>query len=72
MVDCFIFPATPEKKGQSIRPVAKARVLTSVEQRKMFQEKVEQKGVGEECKEKRMQEREKKRNEKAKSKKKYY
>ena len=69
LVDCFIFPATPEKKAQSIRPVAKARVLTSVEQRKMFREKVEQKRVEEERKEKRMQEREKKRNEKAKSKK---
>ena len=52
LIDCFIFPAAPEEKAQSIRPVAEARVLTSVEQRKMFQEKVEQKRVEEERKEK--------------------
>ena len=69
LVHCFIFPVTPKKKTQSIRRVAKARVLTSVEQPKIFREKVEQKRV-EEHKKKQMQEREKKRTEKAKSKKK--
>ena len=48
IVDCLIFPATPEKKTQGIRPVAKAQVLISVEQKKLFQEKAEQKKLEEE------------------------
>ena len=36
LVYCFIFPVTPKKKTQSIRPIAKAQVLTSVEQQKIF------------------------------------
>ena len=43
---------TQKKKTQSIRPVAKAQVLTSVEQRKILREKVEQKRVEEEHKKK--------------------
>ena len=66
----FYFPNNTQKKTQSIRPAAKAWVLTSVEQQKIFLEKVEQKRAEEERKKKWMQEREKKRNEKAKSKKK--
>ena len=66
----FYFPNNTQKKTQSIRPAAKAWVLTSVEQQKIFLEKVEQKRAEEERKKKWMQEREKKRNEKAKIKKK--
>lgn len=65
MVNCLIFQAIPEKKIQIIRPVTKVRVLSSIEQQELFQDKVEKKAEDES--KKWMQERERKGAEKAKT-----
>ena len=47
LVNCLIFQAIPEKKIQIIRPVTKVRVLSSIEQQELFQDKVEKKAEDE-------------------------
>ena len=60
------------KKTTNYQTIAKAQVLTSVEQHKLFWEKVEQNRVEEEYEKNQMREREKKRAQKTKNKIKHY
>lgn len=59
-------------KKTNYQTIAKAQVLTSVEQHKLFWEKVEQNRVEEEYEKNQMREREKKRAQKTKNKIKHY